>query len=201
MDRSYDGGETWLSTDIIVANQPGGWDIKVPGHDRANGMPVLLSNPSKTNVRNHLYLVWADGTNGPDDTDVWFSRSVDNGDHWSIKQRINDDPTRSHQYLPWTAVDPVTGYIYIVYYDRRNYPDQQTDVYLAYSTNGGTTFTNVKISEQPFTPSEDSFFGDYTNIAAYNGIITPIWTRMDNGRTSVVTCVIRFEELAGVTGK
>jgi hypothetical protein len=53
----------------------------------------------------------------------------------------------------------------------------------------------VKISEKPFVPSEESFFGDYTNIAAHKGIITPIWTRMDNGKTSVWTAVIKQEEL------
>jgi hypothetical protein len=109
--------------------------------------------------------------------------------------RLNKDDKGKHQFLPWMAVDQVTGYIYIVYYDRRAYDDLQTDVYLAYSIDGGSSFKEVKISETPFIPSDNKFFGDYTNISAHNGIITPIWTRMDNGRTSVYTAVIKQEDL------
>ena len=93
------------------------------------------------------------------------------------------------------TVDQETGYIYIVYYDRRDYDDNQTDVYLAYSTNGGSSFKNVKISEKPFVPQADRFFGDYNNISAHEGIIAPIWTRMDEGKTSVWTAIIKHEDL------
>jgi hypothetical protein len=71
-------------------------------------------------------------------------------------------------------------------------------VYLAYSADGGATFKNVLISEKSFTPQEDGFFGDYNNISAHEGIIAPIWTRMDEGKTSVWTTVIRQEELVKV---
>jgi hypothetical protein len=85
--------------------------------------------------------------------------------------------------------------VYIVYYDRRNYEDNHTDVYLSYSFDGGNSFKEVKISETPFIPDAAKFFGDYINIDAYSGIITPIWTRMDNGKTSIWTTVIKDEEL------
>jgi hypothetical protein len=196
MDRSYNGGSTWLTNDIPVVDQPGGWDISVPGHDRANGMPVLVCNNSLTTAYGHLYIVWADTRNGVDDTDVWFISSADNGDHWTRPFRINNDETRKHQYLPWMTVDQSTGYIYVVYYDRRSYDDKRTDVYLAWSTNGGKSFYNTKISETPFIPEEASFFGDYTNITAANGVIVPVWARMDDGKTSVWTAVIKHEDLA-----
>ncbi len=60
---------------------------------------------------------------------------------------------------------------------------------------GESSFKNVKISETPFTPVDSAFFGDYNNIAAHKGIITPIWTRMDDGKTSVWTAVIKQSEL------
>jgi len=109
--------------------------------------------------------------------------------------RINQDGPGKHQFLPWMTIDQGTGYIYIVYYDRRAYDDLQTDVYMAYSTDGGSSFKEVKISESPFIPTETKFFGDYTNIDAHKGIITPIWTRMDDGRTSVWTSVITDSDL------
>jgi hypothetical protein len=194
-DRSYDGGNMWLSNDLVVAEQPGGWDLKIPGHDRSNGMPVIMANNSKTTAKGHIYIVWADQRNGENDTDIWLTRSANGGDNWSTPQRINDDKPGKHQYLPWMTVDQETGFIYIIYYDRRNYDDLQTDVYLAYSKDGGNNFKNVRISEKPFIPSDQNFFGDYTNIAAHKGVITPVWARMDDGKTSVWTSVIKFQEL------
>lgn len=194
-DRSFDGGKTWLTNDLLIAKHHGGWAMDIPGLSRSNGMPVLMMDNSKGRLRGSLYLVWADQKNGTDDTDIWFSRSTNGGDFWSPPMRINQDGPGKHQFLPWMAVDQGTGFIYIVYYDRRAYDDMQTDVYLAYSVDGGSTFKEVKISETPFIPTETKFFGDYTNIDAHKGVIAPIWTRMDNGRTSIVTTIIKDSEL------
>jgi hypothetical protein len=97
-----------------------------------------------------------------------------------------------HQFLSWMAVDQVTGIIYIIFYDRRHYDDEKTDVYLATSADGGITWKNEKISDEPFTPDSDTFFGDYTNIAAHAGVVRPIWTRMDNGKPGVWTALIDY---------
>jgi hypothetical protein len=195
-DRSLDGGTTWLTNDIVIAEQPGGWAMNIPGLSRSNGMPVLVcDNTRKGNLSGVLYLVWADQRHGENDTDIWFIRSVNFGDNWTTPIRINTDGPGKHQFLPWITVDPATGYLYIVYYDRSAYDDLQTDVRLAYSVDGGSTFKNIKISESPFVPDAAVFFGDYNNIAAYKGTIVPIWTRMDEGKTSVVTTIIKHEEL------
>jgi hypothetical protein len=195
LDRSFDGGDMWLTNDILIADQVGGWDMKIPGHDRCNGMPVLVVNNSKTTARGHIYLIWADQEHGENDTDIWFIRSANNGDYWTQPLRVNDDGPGKHQYLPWMTVDQTSGYIYMIFYDRRSYQNNQTDVYLAYSKDSGNTFTNVKISESPFEPTDSSFFGDYTNITAFNGTIVPVWTRMENGKTSVWTSIITQQEL------
>ena len=195
LDRSFNGGELWLSNDIVVADQPGGSDLKIPGHHLSSGMPVLMTDNSKGPYRGSLYLVWADQRNGANDTDIWFTRSHNFGDNWSSPARVNDDGKGKHQYLPAMAVDPATGYLYIIYYDRRNYDDNRTDVYVAYSKDGGASFKNVLISEKPFTPEEDVIFVKYNDISAQRGIIAPIWTRVDDGKTSVWTAVIKQEEL------
>ena len=133
--------------------------------------------------------------NGSDDTDIWLIRSLNRGDLWAKPVKISKDDSRTHQFLPWITIDPTNGHVYIIYYDRRDYNDNQTDVYLSYSIDGGNNFKEMKISESPFTPDAGNFFGDYTNISAQSGIITPIWTRMDNGKTSVWTAIIKDEEL------
>jgi hypothetical protein len=109
--------------------------------------------------------------------------------------RINKDKSGKQQFLPWMAVDETNGNIYIVYYDRRAYSDNQTDVYVAASIDGGTSFQESKISEKPFLPVSTSFMGDYVNISASHGFVAPIWGRMDAGKTSVWTATIRESDL------
>jgi hypothetical protein len=195
LDRSYDNGSTWLSNDLTVAKQEAGWTMNIDGIQRCNGLPVLTIDNSMSRFQGTLYLLWADQKNGPKDTDIWLMKSRSRGDMWSKPLRVNKDEPGVHQFLPWMAIDQTNGNIYVVYYDRRDYDDLRTDVYLAYSFDGGNTFSEVKISEAPFTPDASKFFGDYINIDAHAGLITPIWTRMDNGRTSVWTSVIKESDL------
>ena len=195
-DRTTNNGKTWLKHNLAIAKQFGGWDMSIPGLGRSNGMPVLIVDNSKGAHSGNLYVVWADKRNGEDDSDIFLIRSSDHGDTWSAPKRINQDPRGKQQFLPWLTVDPATGFLYVVYYDRRAYDNLQTDVYLAYSSDGGSSFKEAKISDSPFVPSEKTFFGDYTNISAYKGIVTPIWTRMDSGHTTVWTAVIKQAELA-----
>lgn len=194
-DRSLDGGSLWLMNDLDIADQPGGWDMKIPGIMRTNGFPVLQVDNSRGPFRGSVYLMWADQSNGIDDTDIWIMKSGNSGDNWNRPVRVNDDGPGKHQFFPWMAIDASTGIVYVLFYDRRDYDDLRTDVYLAYSTDGAQTFKNVKISESPFIPNEEKFFGDYTNLSAANGTIAAIWTRMDEGRTSIWTSIIKDVDL------
>ena len=189
-DRSTDGGQTWLKKDTEVCKQPGSWDIKIAGIYRANGMPVTCSDLSNGPYRGTIYINFSYQKPGLPDTDIWLTKSTDGGNNWTEPKRVNDGPEGTQQFMSWMTIDQTSGYIYIVFYDRRNYNDTRTDVYLAYSTDGGETFTNTKISETTFTPKSTLFFGDYTNITAHNGKVVPIWTRTDNGNNSVWCTII-----------
>jgi hypothetical protein len=195
LDRSYDGGKTWLSNDLAIGRHPGGGQITVPGIQRCHSTPVLAVDNSLSYLRGTLYLVWADQSNGENDTDIWFMRSTNRGDLWTQPRRINMDSIGRHQFLPSLTVDEATGILYIVYYDRRSYDDLRTDVYLAYSTDGGLKFTEVKVSESPFVPVAERPFADHIAITAFKGVIAPVWTRMDDGSTSVWTALLRQGDL------
>lgn len=189
-DRSLDHGATWMDKDKVLAKQPGGWDFLIPEIGRANGLPITSCDVSPGPHRGTIYVNWSDQRNGEDDTDVWLSKSTDGGESWSDPLKVNDDESGKHQFFNWMAVDPVTGYIYVVFYDRRNYEDAQTDVYLAWSQDGGESFTNELISESPFLPNPNQFFGDYNNISAYDGVVRPIWTRLEGDTLSIWTAII-----------
>lgn len=190
-DRSLDFGKTWLDKDVLVANQPGGWTMDIKGLSRCNGMPVTGCDVSGGAFNGAIYVCWGqkDKTNG----EILFASSMNKGKTWSKPIRVNDDEGTKDQFLPWMSVDPVTGYIYVVFYDRRNYDDSKTDVYLAYSKDAGQTWVNEKISDTPFKPAQLIFFGDYNNISAYDSIIRPIWTRYEKGKLSVWTALINMK--------
>ena len=189
-NKSTDMGNTWLSQPILVDAQASGWDYAIPGIYRGNGLPITACDISHGPYRGTIYVNWSDQRNGTDDTDIWLKKSTDGGATWSNLIRVNDDVPGKQQFFTWMTIDQTNGYIYIVFYDRRNYDNNLTDVYLARSTDGGNTFTNYKISETAFLPTSSTFFGDYTNITAHNGVIRPIWTSLNNGHLKVWTALI-----------
>lgn len=191
-DLSTDGGTTWKNKDIVVAKQPGGWNIDIPGISRVNGMPISAVDLSPGPHNGDIYINWSDQRNGSDDTDIWIAKSSDQGMTWSDPIRVNDDPAGHHQFFSWMDIDETTGYIYIIFYDRRFQTERDTDVFIAYSTDGGKTFINKKINQKPFTPTNRLFFGDYNDISAVNNQIRPIWTEMNGTELSVWTAIINL---------
>lgn len=190
-DRSEDGGETWLEKDVKVANIGGGWNYTIPGIMRSNGLPVTKCDLSGGPHHGTIYISWSDQSRGDDDTDVWIVKSTDKGDTWTQPKRVNDDEYGSHQFFSWIDVDQTNGYLYCVFYDRRNYDDDRTDVYMASSVDGGENFYNFKVSQAPFLSGSNTiFFGDYTNVMAHNNVIRPIWTRLDDEKLSIWTAII-----------
>lgn len=190
-DRSLDNGKNWETTDRVIAQQPGGWSQDIPGIMRCNGMPVTVVDNSNSPYSGTIYVNWTDQRNGSDNTDVFLIKSTDEGSTWSEPIKVNQDKTKTHQFFTWMDVDPVTGYIYIVFYDRSPYTNQLTDVTLAISKDGGASFEQMTISDSPFHPVKMVFFGDYNNIDVYNGIVRPIWTRYEKGKLSVWTAIIK----------
>ncbi len=198
-DRSTDGGETWLENDVFVADQPGGWDYAISGIYRANGLPVTVCDLSDGPHKGTIYVNWTDQRNGEDDTDVWLSRSTDFGDTWSAPVRVNDDASGRQQFFTWMAVDQATGWLWFVYYDRRNYTGDQTDVFMALSQDGGETFKNFRISESPFLPASGFFFGDYTNLAVHNNVVRPIWARLESNDLSIWSAIVAVDSVLTAT--
>jgi hypothetical protein len=193
-DRSTDGGKTW-GVDKPIARHYGGWDMPIPGIGRCNGMPVLMADQTTGQYSGNLYAIYADQLT-PTDTDIFLIRSTNGGKSWSEPKRINQDGAGAHQYFPWLAVDQQTGHLYAVYYDRRGCEGNDTNVYVAWSTDGGQTFRERRVNRDVIPMTVSGFFGDYNNIAAESGLIVPIWTGVKGGQTSIWVAPIRHDELA-----
>jgi hypothetical protein len=189
-NQSKNQGATWFEEEKVVCAIPDGWTYDIDSIFRCNGLPITACDLSNGANRGAIYINWSDQRNGINNTDVWLVKSIDNGVTWSAPIKVNDDNGNKQQFMSWFTVDQSNGRLYCLFYDRRNYNDAQTDVYLAYSDNGGESFKNVKVNEKPFLPSKGVFFGDYLNITAHNNIVRPIWMSLHNNKMAVWTALI-----------
>ncbi len=193
-DRSLDGGWTF-GEDRVVATNPGGWDIPLPGMVRHNGMPVTGVDLSLGGDRGSVYVNWIDERNG--DTDVFVIASRDGGESWGDPVRVNDDPVGNGraQLFTWMAVDPVDGSLSVVYLDRPAAEGNAQGVALARSTDGGRSFQSTPIDQEPFTCPESVFFGDYLAVAAFGGRVVAAWPHcLESGELALSAALFRFAQ-------
>jgi hypothetical protein len=194
-NSSLDTGNTWKPSPVFVSTIPGGCYYHVPGipSGRIRPDPVTACDLSNSPYRGTVYIVWSDQRNGPNNTDVFLVKSTDGGNTWSTPAKVNDDNTNTHQFFGTLTVDQSNGNLYVLFYDRRNFADTlevQADVYMAMSKDGGTTFSNYKISQTSFICDSTVFIGDYIGIAAQKNQVRPVWTRNDNSQTSIWTALV-----------
>ena len=191
VSRSLDG-RNWQ--DVLVSTQFAGWSQNYEGFSRCNGMPItVVDHCPSSPYFGRVYLCWGDQDYYMGG-EIYFSYSDDAGGNWSPKKSVSPDGGRSDQFLPWLSVDPTTGYLYAVYYDRRNLQGAATNTYLAISHDGGATWQEQKINVAPFTPNDAVFMGDYNHISAYDGVVRPIWTELSQGKKSVWTYLFNETE-------
>jgi hypothetical protein len=145
---STDGGISLTpAATIDGAFVPGG-DRK-GAHNNVVGMPLVAIDAGRGPYKDRLYVVWADRRIGV--SRILFASSSDKGLTWSQSREVDASiPSDStDQFLPTVAVNSA-GVVGVMWYDRRNRPDNLGwDVRFTASTDGGTTFLpSVQVSEQ-----------------------------------------------------
>lgn len=183
MAVSRDGGHSFGKDRRIIPAGPGYFGIT--GVSRSNGFPQIGLDPHRIDEKNdpreingkkhggNLYVAWSDYSNG--DVDVFVSSSGDYGKSWSAPVRVNNDPIHNgkDQFFQWMAVDPQSGAVNLIFYDRRT-DNQQTTVTLARSTDGAKTFQNYTWDPETFA-AEGDFLGDYLAISAFGNKVFGAW--------------------------
>jgi hypothetical protein len=190
--KSTDGGDSF-SKEKVIDKMPGGWDSPAPGVPRHNGMPATMVDLSRGPHRGTIYVNWIDKRNG--DLDVFLISSRDGGETWSEPVRVNDDPKGNgkDQLFTWMAVDPADGSINIVFYDRRNLKGTMTGLTLARSVDGGKSFVNYRIDQEPFNCEKDVFLGDYLGIGAVGGRVVAAYAHaLEKKETTLSAAVFQF---------
>lgn len=199
MAVSHDGGASFSKERLIIPAGPGYFGIT--GVSRSNGFPQIGLDPHGIGDKNdprgiggkndpragkhggNLYVAWSDYSNG--DVDVFVSSSADHGKTWNAPARVNNDPIHNgkDQFFQWMAVDPQSGAVNLIFYDRRT-DNQETTVTLARSTDGGKTFQNYSWDPDTFA-AEGDFLGDYLAITAFGNKVFGAWAHQtsEEGKT------------------
>jgi hypothetical protein len=185
-DKSADGGWTF-GKDVVISETPGGWDLPVKGLPRHNGLPVIGVDHSPGRDRGSIYVCWIDERHG--DPDVFLSASRDGGATWSPPSRVNDDPKGNGkaQMFAWLAVDRVDGSVNTIFYDRRDPEETKTGLTLARSVDGGRTFVNHRLKQEPFDCDRIGFLGDYIGIDALGGRVIAVYPHPVEGKKLVLS--------------
>jgi hypothetical protein len=196
VNSSADRGKSFSQREKKICEMPGGWDMKMEGLFRANGLPVLVCDRSNGPHRGRFYVCWGEDRNNNGDPDIWLSFSDDKGTTWSQPSKINRDPGNAPQCMPWICLSKETGRVYCLFYDRRRAGETtETEVWLAWSDDGGKSFSEKPVSASPFVPDPKTFFGDYLNITCSGGLLRPVWMELRGEKLSMQTLLLKEKDL------
>lgn len=173
VDVSLDGGATFGTDTLVATSAITSFAFIPPQPDRGVTLGDTLDvDRSGGPFDGRLYVTYIDAPNGVPDTDVFVRFSSDGGATWSAATLVNDDGTDNSQFLPWLDVDQQTGLVSVVWYDARNdMNNQQVDVFVALSDDGGATFKpNILVSDGQSDQSVNNASRTINNYLEYIGI-------------------------------
>jgi uncharacterized repeat protein (TIGR01451 family) len=182
---TMDGGQTYtppISVDTIVQIPR-----QFPGQFFRNlSIPIMAVGPgSELYIAIAQYLQAPDSANDEDgrQADITLYKSTNGGLTWT-ETNITDNTgsgtnLNADQFQPYVAVTE-SGQVNVIYFDRRldlrtaNHPGNYfTDVYLSRSNDGGSTWTDIRLTHDATDPEFNApvspsglFFGDYQGLVA-----------------------------------
>ncbi len=197
MYRSTDGGDTWTAITMGPPFPPPGqfvplcgpffWAIPPIWRHLGWGQPGVGPN----GVVHYAYA--GRGVNPGDIGDIYYTRSLDNGDTWSIPIVLNSDQADGDNKAQWMPSLSVTaaGDVQVSWYDRRNTTDgtNYEEWGIESPDNGDTWLADAPISdvlipqpEQPDPGIVACYAGDYNYASAFCNHHYVTWT---DGRNPV----------------
>jgi hypothetical protein len=169
---STDGGRSFTPLRSI-ADAHG--DIAVDDGYVSIAVPSVDIDRTDGPFRGRIYVATSDTAHG--DRDVVVMISDDNGSTWSAPVRANDDAigNGADQFLPKLVVEP-SGAVSVLFMDRRDDQDNQLyHAYLARSTDGGATFSNIRLTETASDPRLTTPLGDYNGLSVAREGLIGLW--------------------------
>ncbi|MBW3544289.1 MAG: DUF5011 domain-containing protein [Bacteroidetes bacterium] len=184
---SADNGATFGPTRLVgtttVTRNPTRYIIPAQPDRGVLAVPSIAVDRSGGPFNGRVYVAYTIvGGGGTNDTDIVVRSSDNQGASWSAAVTVNTDGGSNSQFLPWLDIDQVTGQVVLAWYDARNDTNnQQVEAFLGFSNNGGATFTNRLVSDNPSDQSANNAsrwgnnFLEYIGVASLNGVAYPVW--------------------------
>jgi hypothetical protein len=198
--KSTNGGENFGTETMIIDSVGSFTALGINLLERLYPLPIIATNPV---LSGHVYMTWSNKVFGPqgqpDSSDVLFMRSTDYGETWShpiniINNGLDPSPALNDQFFPWIAVNPEGDRISIMYYDRSDFPDNDSmHTKILTSVDDGLTFTSpLRITDVPSYPFIPPFYrlfiGDYNGMVySPTGLLYPIWADSRHGNWDIFT--------------
>lgn len=187
---SSNGGANWIINENAFTMNGIVGIIPEKQSIRVNGLPRIAVDLSNTSTRGNIYIVTSQKNLAPagSDPDIILRKSTDGGSSWSEGIRVNQDALSNgkYQFFPGITVDQFGG-VNIIFYDDRNTTSDSSGVFLARSTDAGSSWSEYEISDQNFKPIAigglgQGYMGDNIDMTSIGNKLFPVW--MDN-RTGV----------------
>lgn len=198
--KSTDGGASWSTARRIITNIRGHRNTPLGGGKtmRHNSFPSMTVNQQT----GEIFVAWTNiGVPGVNtgDPDIYLSSSVDGGTSWGTAIRVNQDTVANDkdQYFPWIACDPTTGILACIFYDCRNFVDNDmVETFVAISHDAGQTWEDFRVSDAAWsgdalTGFSSYYAGDYLGIASRENKVYPMWS--DDRTGNMLVYISPFE--------
>jgi hypothetical protein len=172
VDRSFDGGATWSTDDLVHTYRlnTAQFFISIPPQPDRGIVPMCFSDViHRGPFAGRLLITYTDKDPVTADTNIYVRWSDDDGNTWSPEVKVNDDLVNAYQFHSTITVNRA-GEVAINFYDTRaDQPsNEKTHQMVAFSTNGGATWSrNIRVST---AQSDESGSGDPNDYGDYQGI-------------------------------
>jgi len=197
-NTSWDGGNNFSINRNILTNIKG-----LSGYQNLIDLDLISAPAMAVDVSGgiydgKIYIVWANvgvpGINTGQDVDIYMISSATKGNDWSQPVRVNQDPAglSKEHFMPAVTCDPETGTLTIIYYDNRNLGSNMLEVWGSISYDGGTSFTDFKISDATMNrtnliSTDGQSISKKIGVSSANGQVVPVWADFRNQFCRTVT--------------